>query len=333
MDPAAALLEPMPEALFDTELQTILVQSVARLRSELLRSCPLSATKVEAWIMRQNAPDPPEISFRRLKSHFLLIPRFLELQIRGTSDPEFQRALVWSSLNAYYFARLLDNVADGQSPGDAPLLSMAAFFHCNFQSAYAGWFEPANPFWECFRELWMGMADATVSGAGRTVFAEADLGRATVGKIAAVKIPVAAVCFRYGRTDLLGGWFDFYDAFCCAHELLDDIVDCFSDLAADRSSFLLSQAGRDKLPGETIEAYLIRAGLERGYAAISAWLAEAQKRSERLENDLLASFIRTWRARVEGFWVSWLPDLKQLGRLVEAFESRSHALGRGNRDS
>jgi hypothetical protein len=327
MNPAAALLEPMPETLFDAELQAILVQSVARLRGELLRFCPLSAATAEAWIMRQNAPDSPEISFRRLKSHFLLIPRFLELHIRGTTDPVFQRGLVWSSLNAYYFARLLDNVADGQSPADAPLLPLAAFFHCNFHAAYTGWFEPANPFWDCFRELWMGMADATVSGSRRTAFAEAELERATVGKIAAVKIPVAAVCFRYGRPDLLGGWFDFYDAFCCAHELLDDVIDCFSDLAAGRPSFLLSQAGRDKLPGETIESYLIRAGLGRGYAAISAWLAEAQKRSERLESDLLVSFIGNWRARVEKFWAFWLPDLKQLGRLVEVFEVRSHASG------
>src|SRR5665213_1642065 len=133
-----------------------------------------------------------------------------------------------------------------------------------FRLSIRGWFEPGSPFWECFRELWLGMADATVSGSRRTVFAEADLENATARKIAAVKIPVAAVCFRYGREDLLAGWFGFYDAFCCAHELLDDLCDCFSDLAAGRSSFLLSQAARDKLPGETMESYLVRAGLERG---------------------------------------------------------------------
>jgi hypothetical protein len=324
MNPATALLEPMPECLFDAGLQAILVQSVARIRNELGRSAPLCAAETEAWIMRQNAPDSPEISFRRLKSHFLLIPWFLELRIRGTTDPDFQGGLVYSSLNAYYFARLLDNVADGQRPEDASLLPMAAFFHYNFQSVYSGWFDSGSSFWQCFRELWVGMADATVSGSRRTGFSGADLEIATARKIAAVKIPVAAVCFRYGREDLLRGWFDFYDAFCCAHELLDDLCDCFSDLAGGRSSFLLSQAGRDKLPGETMESYMFRAGLEKGYAAILEWLDEALCRSEFLESELLASFVRNWRDRVEQFWNSWLPDLKQLGRLAEVLEGRTY---------
>jgi hypothetical protein len=327
MNPVTALMEPMPECLFDTGMQAILAQSVARMRGELTRGSPLSAAETEAWILRQSAPDSPEISFRRLKSHFLLIPWFLELRIRGNTDAEFQGGLVYSSLNAYYFARLLDNVADGQAPEAAALLPMAAFFHYNFQAVYSGWFEPRSPFWKCFRALWIGMADATVSGSRRTVFCEADLELATARKIAAVKIPVAAVCFRYGREDLLQGWSDFYDAFCCAHELLDDLCDCFSDLAGGRSSFLLSQASRDKRPDETIESYMIRAGLEQGYAAISEWLSEAQRRAELLESELLVSFVRNWRDRVEKFWNAWLPDLKQLGRLAEVLEVRSHASG------
>jgi hypothetical protein len=320
MNPATALLEPMPDCLFDPDMQSILTESAGRLRRDLARLSPLSAEDIEAWILRQNAPDPPEISFRRLKSHFLLIPRFLELHVRGAADPEFQRGLVYSSLNAYYFARLLDNVADGQSPADAPLLPMAAFFHYNFQAAYSGWFEPGNPFWECFRELWIGMADATVAGSRRVAFSESDLRAATLGKIAAVKIPVAAVCFRYGREDLLDGWFGFYDAFCCAHELLDDLCDCFSDLAAGRSSFVLSQADRARRPCETIESYMIRSGLEQGYDAVSEWLGEAQRRAELLESGLLVNFVRNWRNRVETFWSDWAPDLKQLGRLAEVLE-------------
>src|SRR6185437_1735431 len=121
MNPVAVLTAPMPEYLFGADLQEILAQSLARIRAELRLRSPLSAAVTEAWILRHNAPDPPEISFRRLKSHFLLIPWFLEQSIRGTADAEFQRGLVYSSLNAYYFARLLDNVADGQSPEDAAL--------------------------------------------------------------------------------------------------------------------------------------------------------------------------------------------------------------------
>lgn len=324
MDPSTALLEPMPERLFDAGLQSILAEATARIRAELRQRAPLSAAATEDWIMRQNAPEPPEISFRRLKSHFLLVPRFLELHIGGTTDPDFQRGLVYSSLNAYYFARLLDNVADSQGLEDASLLPMAAFFHYNFQAAYADWFEPASPFWKCFRNLWIGMADVTVAGSRRSSFLEADLEDATAGKIAAVKIPVAAVCFHYGREDLLRGWLDFYDAFCCAHELLDDFCDCFSDLAAGRASYLLSRASREKPPGETMEVYMIRTGLEQGYSEISKWLGEAQRRAALLESEQLLDLVRIWRKRVEDFREAWLPELKQLGRLADAFETRQH---------
>ncbi|HXE63851.1 MAG TPA: hypothetical protein VN519_09945 [Bryobacteraceae bacterium] len=327
MHPVAVLAALMPECLFDADLRKILTGSLARIRAELRQRCPLSAAAAQAWILRQNAPDPPEISFRRLKSHFLLIPWFLELSIRETADPEFQFELVYSSLNAYYFARLLDNVADGQSPGDAALLPMAAFFHYNFQAVYAGWFAPGSLFWKYFGELWIGMADATVSGSRTAVFADGDLEKATARKIAAVKIPVAAVCFRYGREDMLDGWFAFYDAFCCAHELLDDFCDCFSDMAAGRSSYLLSRAVREKLPGETMESYMIRAGLEQGYAAISEWLDEAHRRAEMLASERLVSFVRTWQERVGSFWEAWLPDLKRLRGLAEAFEPSPHVSG------
>lgn len=324
MDPVAVLTALMPECLFDADLQKILDRSLARIRDELRQRCPLSGAATEAWVLRQNAPDPPEISFRRLKSHFLLIPWFLELSIREAADTEFQLGLVYSSLNAYYFARLLDNVADGQSPEDAALLPMAAFFHYNFQVVYAGWFPPASLFWKHFDKLWIGMADATVSGSRTAVFSDSDLEKATARKIAAVKIPVAAVCFRYGREDLLDGWFAFYDAFSCAHELLDDFCDCFSDMAAGRSSYLLSRAGREKLPDETMESYMIRAGLEQGYVAISEWLDEAHRRAGMLASDRLAAFVQIWQDRVAGFREAWLPDLKQLRQLAEAFEPRPH---------
>jgi hypothetical protein len=327
MDPVAVLTALMPKHLFDADLEKILGESLARIRAELRKQCPLSAAAAQAWILRQNAPDPPEISFRRLKSHFLLIPWFLERSIRESADPAFQLGLVYSSLNAYYFARLLDNVADGQSPGDAELLPMAAFFHYNFQAVYAGWFTPDSLFWKHFGELWIGMADATTSCSRTALFSDGDLEKATARKIAAVKIPVAAVCFRYGREDVLDGWFAFYEAFCCAHELLDDFCDCFSDMEAGRSSYLLSCASREKLPDETIESYMIRAGLERGYAAVSEWLGEAGRRAEMLASDQLVSFVRTWQERVEGFWEAWLPDLKQLRKLAEVFEAGSPVSG------
>jgi hypothetical protein len=327
VDPSAALSQPTPEQLFDPRLNQLVCESIARIRGDLDRLAPYSAAEMSRWIDRQSEPDTPEGCFRGLKAHFLVIPWFLELRIRGNIDLEFQRALVYSSINAYYFVRLLDNISDGHAMGDLFLLPMAALFHANFQSAYSAWFEPRSPFWKYFNELWIGMADATVENSRARTFSEAEFVAVSARKIAAVKIPVAAVCSRYDRPGLLGPWLDFYDRFACSHEMLDDLCDWHSDMEAGRSSFLLSEAASRKAPGESIEAYLVRAGLAAGYDKMVGWLGEASRLARALDSELLESFLRYRSDRVESFWNSLQPSLQQLDKLARVLEGRSHGAG------
>jgi len=155
-------------------LQELVADSLRRIRADFSQLAPRSAGAVDAWIDRQGGDTSPEAAFRGLKAHFLLIPWFLEIRIRGEVDLAFERDLVYSSINAYYFVRLLDNVGDDHSPGDRSLLPLSALFHTNFQSVYSAWFEPASPFWDYFRRTWIGMADATVQNSQIADFSESD---------------------------------------------------------------------------------------------------------------------------------------------------------------
>lgn len=322
-----ALCERVPPRLADPRLDELIVEAIARIRSDLARLAPHSAGEINGWIDRQAGQGAAEDCFRGLKAHFLLIPWFLEARIRGDIDPRFQRDLVYSSINAYYFIRLLDNVADGHSPSDIPLLPMAALFHSRFQSTHSAWFPPDSSFWEHFDRLWIGMADATVRNSVMRDFSESDFIAVSSQKIAAVKIPVAAVCFRYERPDLLASWLGFYDRFACSHEMLDDLCDWQADLAAGHPTFLLSEAARRKRPRESIHAWLIREGLAAGYAKIQEWLGEARVLARSLDSPMLDSFVQYRYDQVERFWISIAPSLDQLRDLAEVLEGPPDGAG------
>ncbi|MEO7142767.1 MAG: hypothetical protein ABI165_04615, partial [Bryobacteraceae bacterium] len=288
---------------------------------------PHSASEIIQWIDKQSGDDAPEDCFRGLKAHFLLMPWFLEMRMRGDVNCEFQRDLVYSSINAYYFVRLLDNISDGHSPGDLRLLPLVALFHSNFQAAYSVWFEPRSLFWEYFNRLWIGMADATVLHSGIRAFSESDFVAVSSQKIAAVKIPVAAVCVHYQRPDLLGSWLDFYDRFACFHEMLDDFCDWHADLAHGRSSFLLSEAARRKDSGESMEAYLLRGGLEAGYSKMEGWLGETRSFASRLDSELLNRYLQYRSDQLARFWGLTAPCLALLSGLANVLEGRSDGSG------
>jgi hypothetical protein len=327
MEPLSALCEPTPDYLFDARLRELLSEAIARIRGDLAGLAPHSAGEIGQWIDRQSETDSPEDGFRGLKAHFLLFPWFLETRIRGGADSAFQRDLVYSSINGYYFARLLDNVADGHFPDQARLLPMAALFHSNFQSVYSAWFEPQSPFWGHFNRLWIGMADATIRQAGMRTFSEAEFVAVTSQKIAAVKIPVAAVCFRYESPGLLGPWLEFYDRFACFHEMLDDFFDWHADLTEGRASFVLSEAARQKRGGESIEACLIRSGLDAGYSKLEEWLDAARSFARGLDSELLNSYMEYRSDRLTRFWQSLAPSLVTLGHLADVLEGRPDGVG------
>jgi hypothetical protein len=327
MDPVNPLCEPTPSHVFDARLQGLVSESIARIRGDVLRLAPHSAGEINQWIDEQSGQEAPEDCFRGLKAHFLLMPWFLETRIRGDVDCEFQRDLVYSSINAYYFVRLLDNISDGHSPGDLRLLPMAALFHSNFQSAYSVWFEPGSLFWEHFNRLWVGMADATVRHSSIQAFSESEFVAVSSQKIAAVKIPVAAVCFHYERPDLLGSWLDFYDRFACFHEMLDDFCDWHADLAQGRSSFLLSEAARRKHSQESIDACLLRDGLDAGYSRMKEWLGEAQAFAGGLDSELLDRYLQYRSDQLTRFWGSIAPSLVLLSHLANVLEGPSDGSG------
>lgn len=297
-----------------------------RVRGELARYAHRSAGALDDWIGRQSLGEASEGCFHDKRAYFLLIPWFLELGVRGDVDLEFQRALAYSSVNGYYYARLLDDIGDGHSPASAPLLPLSAFFHFNFQSAYFPWFEASSPFWDFFERTWIGMADATAAGFSVDHYTESDFSDVTVQKVAAVYIPAAAVCYRYDENGL-APWLEFYSRFTHFQEMLDDFCDWQEDLAAGRPSYLLCEAARRKQSTESIAAYMVVDGLPWGYSKLRMFHDMARAAAVSLNSPPLNAYLNHRLEELEDLWRSIRDGLGPLSRLASVLEEGSNGLG------
>ncbi len=315
-----------PDSIFDPKLFTLVHDGMGRIRRELARLAPANAAAMEEWMLRQSPTGIAEDTFRDLRAYFLLIHWLLEIRIRGDVVLEFQRGLVYSSMNGYYYSRLLDDAADGHVAGADRLLPLSTVFHTNFHKIYTAWFPPDSPFWEFFERNWIGMGDATSRGFSMQDYVEADFSAVTVQKVAAVYIPTAAVCYRYGAERMLGPWLEFYDRFTHFQEMLDDLQDWHEDLAAGRQSYLLAEAMRRKQSGESVEACLMREGLRWGYSKLIMFHQMARGAATGLNSPLLEAYLQHRLEQVESHWNPVLEALAPLSHLAAVLEGSARGL-------
>jgi hypothetical protein len=315
----------VPGEIFDAELFGLVEQALARLRRELLQHAPAVADLVLDWIASQSLTNRPADCFRDLRAHIVLFPWLIENSLcvapaNPDRDMGFHADVVYSSVNAYYYVRLLDNVMDRHHPEQADLLPMLGFFHCAFQSAWTPYFPPSHPFWDLFRSVWFGMAEATVRSTRLSEFHAPDFVETGVRKISGIKIPMAAVCLWHGRRDALDGWMRMFDAYACSNEMLDGLFDWHQDLGTKIDTYLLSEAMRRKRPGESVAGWLVREGLAWGYANVGEWIAQAQAAGRDLNCPVLMAFLNHRKAHAESLWQSIEPDLAGLTRLASLLE-------------
>src|ERR1700685_2401201 len=96
--------------IYDPLLRNLIRSGCARIQSELSRSAPTLATQVSRWMTsRSPTSDAPEYFMRPRIFPMLLLPCWMA-EIGGRMpDRKFQSDVVFSTLNGYYYIRLLDN--------------------------------------------------------------------------------------------------------------------------------------------------------------------------------------------------------------------------------
>jgi len=251
---------------------------VGRLYRGLDRDLPRMAAGIQTWMKAlAGSEEPADYFLHPVAFPLMLLPWWLERQLRGQADPDFQSDLVLSNASLYYYVRLVDNVMDGHATVEPKLLPAAGYFVERFHGLYQDHFENGHPFWDYFRRTWAEFCDVTaadgqLSDIDRQTFTDL-VGR----KVCAAKIGVAAVCHRHARRDLLPLWDEWIDVFGCWHLFREDMFDWQQDLNLGAVTYFLSEARRQKAAGEAEVGWLARAGLDWGFAQLDGWLGHLRR--------------------------------------------------------
>lgn len=276
-DPA---LESLTDAAFD------------RLFASLQAAGPHLAERVGGWIAELCQGKPPRRYFTHPDAFpTVRLPLYAERALRGECDPAFQTDLICSSINGYYFVRLIDNVMDGDDTVEREILPALAGLASSFQSAYQGYFPSGHPFWSDFNRYWGASAEFTLRDATLEEVDRAAFLAVAARKTCAAMIPVAAVCRRYDRPDLVAAWEVCVERCGRWHQAINDMFDWRRDADRGIATHFLTEGRRRRKAGELLETWVMREGFGWGADLVEQWFEEARQAARELRCDELDAYL------------------------------------------
>jgi len=269
----------------EESLESIVAGALERIRASVEHGTPFMAQRVRTW-MESLWPGHQlqEYWTHPIGFPLLLAPWWLEETLRRQSDPSFQLELIYSAINMYYQLRLTDNIMDGDVPTDRTLLPALGFFHTEFQRPYHRYFSHEHPFWDYFTKVWFHSAEVTMLDGNMSEFDLVQFQKIAGQKTCATTIPLAAVCYRYDRTDVLPAWSRFLERYGWWSQMSNDTFDWLKDSRNNAGTFFLSEARRRAYPDESVTEWVIREGFEWAMDTLQAWMSELRTLANGLEN-------------------------------------------------
>lgn len=235
--------------------------------------------------------EPREAFARPMSFPMFLLPWWAEGTLGHERDLLFQADLAYSTLNGYYYIRLIDDVMDGDRDVDLSALPALGFFHTEFTGPYRKYFAYDHHFWRFFEETWFGSADVTIRDARAKDLDQDEFTSSAARKTVASKIPVAAVCHRYGHSSAFAPWSEFIDALGRWSQFANDLRDWQKDLRYRHRTYFLWYSESRRRKSESIESWIIREGIRWGIERLEAWGAECVSIAAKLECPELQGFL------------------------------------------
>lgn len=294
--------------------------AMQRLHVELAAATPQMAGSVTQW-MRSLAGggDPADYFSHPLAFPTLQLPGWVAQSLGHEADETFQEDLAYSSINGYYFIRMIDNVMDGEATVEARLLPALAFFHSEFQGVYQARFATGHPFWALYRRVWLGTAEAAVVDGQLESITLEDFEQASARKVGAALIPVAAVCHRLGRADQIAPWSELVYRLGKWHQMLNDSFDWHKDSVHGNLTHFLSEAKRLKRPDESAMAWVVRCGFDGACETLRRWMHETRAMAATLDCPPLEQYLADRAAQFEPRAERARNGLRALGPLASAW--------------
>jgi hypothetical protein len=306
--------DPYPADLLD-----LVDRAFARIRRRLKAGTPTLSVLALGWMRSLAGTAPPQAYFTHPNAFpMLLLPWRLEESVRGLPDRAFHRDVVYSTLTGYYFVRMIDDLMDGDRPPGRTVLPALIFFHTEFQLAYHRHFPHGHRFWEALVNASFAAAETASRDAELPAIDRTEFLAISARKIAGAKVPIAAVCHRYDRVDLLEPWSAFVDVLGCWHQMFNDIFDWSRDLARGRTTYFLSEAGAHAGPDGSVAEWLIADGLDWGRAQLDEWMEQLLVAAGELGAPPLVAYLEERRRALEGEWQGMEASRVALRRMAAA---------------
>lgn len=304
----------------DDALRCTVSRAVQRLQAELVATTPQMAGPVAAWMQAlAGGADPAAYFSHPLAFPTLQLPGWVAQSLGGDADAALQGDLAYSSINGYYFIRMIDNVMDGEATVEARLLPALAFFHSEFHGVYQARFAVGHPFWALYRRVWFGTAEAAVvDGQLGTISLEA-FEQASARKVGAALIPVAAICHHRGLADHIGPWAELVHRLGKWHQMLNDSFDWHKDSVHGNTTHFLSEAQRLKRPDESAMAWVVRCGFDGACDTLRRWMGDTQALAATLGSPALVQYLADRAAQFEARAHRARDGLRALGPLATAW--------------
>jgi hypothetical protein len=306
--------------LLDPTLRTLTEAACHRLHADLTRAAPHLAERVAAWGLRLAQSAEAADYFTRPQGFPLLyLPWWLEQTLAPQPDLAFQRDLIYSDINGYYFIRLMDNVMDGHGTAELKLMPAMAFFHAQFHAAYFRHLSATHPFWDYFNAQWFHSAEVTALDAHLDEVDWPAFEHLAGQKVCAGKIPLAAVCYRHNQQARLPAWELFFDRLGQWHQFFNDLFDWNKDLAFGTRTYFLGEAAKRKHPRETVAEWVVRTGFEWGLQTLYTWLREIRGLAAPLGSAPLLAYLDLREHLLREQSAGLRDDLARLTRLAQAW--------------
>lgn len=314
----------MPEAPdtadhYDPELRATIDQAIAR-ALERLEGAPALARETEAWMLSLTDGAPPATYFTHPQAFpMLLLPWWLEGSLAAERDPAFDADLVGSTIDGYYVVRMIDDLMDGDRPPSPAAIPSLIPFQTGFLFGYHRHFPPGDPFWEALIGGALASAEMAAADAGLRVVDRERFVAISARKVTGAKLPILAVCHRYGRLDLIEPWSSFIDRLGCWHQMTNDIHGWSRDLAHGRATYFLGEAAARAGGPRSIAEWVLTDGLAWGATQLDGWMSECAAAAEALDCPPLLAYLDDRRRGAAAEARALESSLAAMRRLADAF--------------
>lgn len=287
-------------SLPNNQFRKLVDDACARIQEELSRFAPFLSGQVRGWMASLSPTgEAPEYFLQPRSFPLLHLPWWAAKSFADEPDWDFLADVIYSTVNGYYYIRLLDNLIDGHGTVELKILPATAFFHAEFQAMYHRYFDAAHPFWEVFRSSWFSSGEAVTREINLDRIDRAEFEQVTVAKLRGARIPVAAVAFHHDAGNRLPCWEEFTLALARWSQMEDDLFDWHNDLRDGKTSYFLTEASRHK-GFESVEAWVIREGFEQGMEELQDELCVLRRLVPSLRSSDVERYLDSREAILEG---------------------------------